>query len=162
LERPDWPFLKSLEGDSGFEICLQPEADFLDEEGTEPILSAGFSFYPANGTVPEVLVARDSVVATALKDLGAKIPPGERAQHPHRASLNREPEPPLITTLVANRSLRERVQAKEPLQLNRRVRRREPAKTRDLLLRRELDRQGRRAYATATKPDDVGAARSQS
>jgi hypothetical protein len=162
LERPDWPFWKSLDCDSGFEICLQPEADFLDEEGTEPILSAGFSFYPANGTVPEVLVARDSVVATALKDLGAKIPPGERAQHPHRASLNREPEPPLITTLVANRSLRERVQAKEPLQLNRRVRRREPAKTRDLLLRRELDRQGRRAYATATKPDDVGAARSQS
>jgi hypothetical protein len=55
--------LKSLEGDSGFEICLQPEADFLDEEGTEPILSAGFSFYPANGTVPEVLVARSGLRA---------------------------------------------------------------------------------------------------
>jgi hypothetical protein len=73
LERPDWPFLKSLDCDSGFEICLQPEADFLDEEGTEPLLSAGFSFYPEDGTVPEVLVAQDSPVARALKDLGAKV-----------------------------------------------------------------------------------------
>ena len=38
--------------------------------------------------------------------------PGERAQHPHRGSLNREPEPPLTTTLVANPSLRQRAQAK--------------------------------------------------
>ncbi|MGB0093482.1 MAG: hypothetical protein WBP81_13265 [Solirubrobacteraceae bacterium] len=73
LERPDWPFLRSLDRDSVFEICLQPEVDFLDEEGTAPILSAGFSFFPENGAVPEVLIAPDSLVASALHGLGAKV-----------------------------------------------------------------------------------------
>lgn len=73
LQLPNWPFLTTLGPESEFEICLQPSADFLDEEGEQPVLYAGFSFYPTNGVAPDMLVSRDSLVARALADLGAKV-----------------------------------------------------------------------------------------
>ena len=51
--------------------------------------------------------------------LVSRILAQERTQHQHRAPLNREPEPVLITTLIANQPQSVSIQPEEPLKLER-------------------------------------------
>jgi len=91
----DWPYLLTVDPESGAHVALQPNADWLEDSPAQPVLYAGFYFATPDGRLPTDLAARESAPLTALSGINASVGFHNRRQ-------GKCVKPLLLTKLVAH------------------------------------------------------------